>query len=103
MNPTINWSALAISSAVLLPLSILPLLGAPLPQLASRFTHRRILRLCALLYNGVVAVNTIPRLAHAQVDILMLCTGIGIAMALLTLTLTTIAAVVQPGSARPRP
>ncbi|MCZ4103444.1 hypothetical protein C8250_000080 [Streptomyces sp. So13.3] len=103
MNPTINWTALAISSAVLLPLGILLLLGVPLPRLAPRFTHRRMLGVCALLYYGVVAINTLPRLAHVSDRVLIFCTGAGIAMVLVALTLTAIASAVQPGSARPRP
>ncbi|MBX9393009.1 hypothetical protein K4749_05275 [Streptomyces sp. TRM72054] len=76
-NPLYHWTALAVSTALVLPVSVAILAGWTPPWMRKRQAGIRLRAYGLLCIYGLMLVNGIPRIADASIDTVMTCMYVG--------------------------
>ncbi|MFI9495313.1 hypothetical protein ACIG8K_27615 [Streptomyces halstedii] len=76
-NPLYHWLALAVSTALMLPLPVAILAGWTPPWMRRRQAGMRLRAYGVLCVYGFMLVNGVPRIADASFETVMICVNIG--------------------------
>ncbi|MFE9645043.1 hypothetical protein ACFYO0_13180 [Streptomyces sp. NPDC006365] len=76
-NPLYHWIALAVSTALVLPLSVAILAGWTPPWMRQRQGGLRLRAYGLLCIYALMLVNGIPRIADASIETVMVCMNVG--------------------------
>ncbi|MFD7714103.1 hypothetical protein [Streptomyces sp. NPDC059786] len=76
-NPLYHWAVLAVSTALVLPLSVAILAGWTPPRPRNRRAGMRLRAHGLLCVYALILVNGVPRVADASAETVMVCTGTG--------------------------
>ncbi|MFD5493793.1 hypothetical protein ACFYY3_02725 [Streptomyces sp. NPDC001812] len=91
-NPLYHWIALAVFTALILPLSVAILAGWTPPWIRKRQAGIRLRAYGFLCVYGLALVNGIPRIADASYEVVMACTTGGFGFIAATAVLLLLAA-----------
>lgn len=76
-NPLYHWIALAVSTALMLPVPVAILSGWTPPWLRKRQAGMRLRAYGILCIYALTLVNRIPRIADASFETVMVCMNVG--------------------------
>ncbi|MEU9735665.1 hypothetical protein [Streptomyces sp. NPDC048002] len=76
-NPLYHWIALAVSTALLLPVPVAILAGWTPPWMRKRQAGMRLRAYGILCIYALMLVNAIPRIADASFETVMACSSVG--------------------------
>ncbi|MET9808094.1 hypothetical protein [Streptomyces halstedii] len=76
-NPLYHWVALAVSTALMLPLPVAILAGWTPPWMRRRQAGMRLRAYGVLCVYAFMLINGIPRIADASFETVMICMNIG--------------------------
>ncbi|MFJ8346120.1 hypothetical protein ACIQ9J_07080 [Streptomyces sp. NPDC094153] len=77
-NPLYHWVALAVSTALMLPVPVAMLAGWAPPWMRKRQAGMRLRAYGFLCFYALVLVNAIPRIADASYETVMACMNVGL-------------------------
>jgi hypothetical protein len=76
-NPLYHWIALAVSTALMLPVPVAILAGWTPPWMRKRQAGMRLRAYGLLCIYALTLVNGIPRIADASIETVMACMNVG--------------------------
>jgi hypothetical protein len=76
-NPLYHWTALAVSTALMLPVSVAILAGWTPPWMRKRQAGMRLRAYGLLCVHALMLVNGVPRIADASIETVMACMNVG--------------------------
>lgn len=97
-NPLYHWIALAVSTAVVLPVPVAILAGWTPPWMRKRQRGLRLRAYGLLCIYALMLVNGIPRIADASFETVMACMSVGFGFIAATAVLFLLAARKDSGA-----
>ncbi|MEU6497856.1 hypothetical protein ABZ890_47330 [Streptomyces sp. NPDC046984] len=106
-NPLYHWSALAVTTTLMLPMAVAILAGWTPTWLRRRQGGMRLRAYGILCIYALTLLNGIPRIADASFETVMACTSVGLGFAAAAAVLFLLAArkdsgAQEAGAAEPR-
>ncbi|MFG2294581.1 hypothetical protein [Streptomyces sp. NPDC048603] len=76
-NPMYHWMALAVSTAVMLPIPLAVLAGWTPPWMRKKRAGMRLRAYGVLCFYALMLANGVPRIADASTETVMFCMNVG--------------------------